>query len=186
MNTERVHAVQARHWFHILPVKPGMRLEIHEKIGEWSNQRTWKFKCLVLKVQKPNNPDGTFLVRGQTARKTIEKIYPLSFPNFEKVILLDEHKVKKSKLYFMRDKIGRDAKLKSIIDPERRNIDLQVLATEGKVVHVEPEVEEVLDESIVEDVSEVETEATDETTTNDAPDAVEKTDAPETEETKAE
>jgi predicted CoA-binding protein len=34
MNTERVRAVQARHGYQILPVKPGMRLEIHETVGE--------------------------------------------------------------------------------------------------------------------------------------------------------
>jgi hypothetical protein len=92
----------------------------------------------VLKVHKPNSADGTFLVRGQTARATVEKIYPLSFPNFDKVILLDELKVKRAKLYFMRDKVGKSARLKSIIDPANRNLDLQVLASEGKVIYEEP------------------------------------------------
>lgn len=52
---------------------------------------------------------------------TIEKIYPLSYTKFIKVILLDEYKVRKAKLYYLREKIGRDAKMKSIITSEKRN-----------------------------------------------------------------
>lgn len=55
---------------------------------------------------------------------TIEKIYPLSFPNFAKVILLDQHKVRQSKLYFMRDKVGKAARLKSIVAADKKNTNL--------------------------------------------------------------
>jgi large subunit ribosomal protein L19 len=51
---------------------------------------------------------------------TIEKIYPLSFPNFEKVILLDDYKIRRSKLYYIRDKVGKDARFKSEIDASMR------------------------------------------------------------------
>ncbi len=54
----------------------------------------------------------------------MEKIYPFSFNKFEKVLLLDEYKVRKSKLYYMRDKIGKDARLKSIISAENRDSNL--------------------------------------------------------------
>jgi len=59
----------------------------------------------VIKVKKPNHPDGTFTVRGEAARMKIEKIYPLSFEGFEKVILLDDYKIRRSKLYYIRTKI---------------------------------------------------------------------------------
>ena len=86
-------------------------------------KRIWKFKWLVIKV-KPNHPDGTFTIRGEVARMTIEKIYPLSFPNFEKVILLDDYKIRRSKLYYIRDKVGKDARFKSEIDASMRWVDL--------------------------------------------------------------
>jgi len=104
----------------ILPVKPGMFLEIHEIVWEWDTKRIWKFKWLVIKVKNPNQPDGTFTIRGEAARMTIEKIYPLSFPNFSKVILLDDYKIRRSKLYYIREKIGKDARFKSIIESEKR------------------------------------------------------------------
>ena len=116
--------------YHILPIKPGMQLEVHEEIGEGNNKRIWRFKWLVVKVRKPNHPDGTFTMRGKTAGHTIEKIYPLSFPNFKKVILLDKYKIRRAKLYYIREKIGKDAKMKSILSKNEKNVDLLKLALE--------------------------------------------------------
>ncbi|MDR0369991.1 MAG: 50S ribosomal protein L19 [Candidatus Peribacteria bacterium] len=108
----------------ILPVKKGMYLEVHEKVGEGSTERIWRFKGLVIKTKKENHPDGTFTIRGTASGVAVEKIYPFSFVKFEKVILLDEYKARKSKLYYMRDKVGKDARLKSKITSERRDMDL--------------------------------------------------------------
>ena len=129
----------------ILPVKPGMFLEIHEIVWEWDTRRIWKFKCLVIKVKNPNQPDGTFTVRGEVARMTIEKIYPLSFPNFDKVILLDDYKIRRSKLYYIREKIWKDARFKSIIEGEKRWTDLLALVKKDQkapVAEKTPAVEE--------------------------------------------
>lgn len=123
MDFARIQHLHTHNGCSLLPVKPGMLLEIHEKI-EGEGNRVWKFKCLVLKVKNPQQADGTFTVRGDVAGLSVEKIYPLSFPNFKKVILLDEYKTRKSKLYYLRDKIGKDAKMKSKITPERREKDL--------------------------------------------------------------
>ena len=92
-----------------------MQLELHEEVGDESNKRIWKFKGLVIKVQKSNHADGTFTIRGKTAGHTIEKIYPLSFPNFKQVMLLDEYKIRRAKLYYIRDKVGKDARMSSIL-----------------------------------------------------------------------
>lgn len=124
MNYERVKNIQKKHSKFILPIKSGMFLEIHENVWEWDTKRIWKFKGLVIKVKKPNHIDGTFTIRWEVARMTIEKIYPLSFPNFEKVILLDDYKIRRSKLYYIRDKVGKDARFKSLISAENRGMDL--------------------------------------------------------------
>jgi large subunit ribosomal protein L19 len=121
MNFERVKAVHAQNNVNILEVKPGMFLEIHEKLGESEGNRVWRFKGLVIKVKNPNQADGTFTVRGTVAGNEVEKIYPLSFKKFEKVLLLDEYKVRRAKLYYIREKIGKDARMKSKITADRRN-----------------------------------------------------------------
>ena len=132
----------------ILPVKPGMFLEIHEIVWEWDTRRIWKFKWLVIKVKNPNQPDGTFTIRGEVARMTIEKIYPLSFPNFDKVLLLDDYKIRRSKLYYIREKIGKDARFKSIIESSRRNTNLLDLIKKPEAPKVEAKVEATVEENV--------------------------------------
>ena len=124
MNYERLQSVYSKNGYPIIPVKTGMFIEVHEKVGEGSTERIWKFKGLVIKTKKENHPDGTFTMRWTCSGVTVEKIYPFSFNKFEKVLLLDEYKVRKSKLYYMRDKIGKDARLKSIISAENRDSNL--------------------------------------------------------------
>lgn len=120
MNNERLKKVYAGNQVSLLKIKTWQQLYIYERIWEWSNQRIWKFKGLVIKVKKPNHSDWTFTIRWKTAGTTIEKIYPLSFPNFEKIELLDEYKVRRSKLYYIREKLWKQAKLKSKIKSEKR------------------------------------------------------------------
>lgn len=127
MNFSRLQAVYQSFGMKLLQVKVGQLLEIHETIGEGDNKRNWKFKCLVYAVNNPQHPNGTFLVRGITSGVVIEKIYPLCFEKFAKIVLLDEFKVRRSKLYYLRTKVGKGARMKSIITPERRNMDLLTL-----------------------------------------------------------
>lgn len=130
MNQKRLAALRVAKGYHILPIRPWMQLELHEHVGEGNNKRIWKFKWLVIKVKKPNHPDGSFTVRGKVAGQTVEKIYPLSFPKFDKVLVLDEYKVRRAKLYYIRDKVWKDARMKSILTNADKGVDLLTLALE--------------------------------------------------------
>ena len=147
MNYERLQSVYSKNGYPILPVRTGMLIEVHEKVWEGSTERIWKFRGLVIKTKKENHPDGTFTMRWTCSGVTVEKIYPFSFNKFEKVLLLDEYKVRKSKLYYMRDKVWKDARLKSIISAENRDLDL---LKNAKVF--EAAVEEVKEEAVEEKV----------------------------------
>ena len=164
MNYQRLQSVYTKNGYPILPVRTGMLIEVHEKVWEGSTERIWKFRGLVIKTRKENHPDGTFTMRWTCSGVTVEKIYPFSFNKFEKVLLLDEYKVRKSKLYYMRDKIWKDARLKSIISAENRDSDLlkrievsEAPKAEEKEV-VEEKVEEKVEAPVVE-TPEVEAEA---------------------------
>lgn len=192
MNYDRLKNIHQKHSKYILPIKPGMFLEIHENVWEWDTKRIWKFKWLVIKVKKPNHPDGTFTIRGEVARMTIEKIYPLSFPNFEKVILLDDYKIRRSKLYYIRDKVGKDARFKSEIDASMRWVDLlewlqpkkeekvdvevnteavETPVEKQEIVETSTETQEVVEETAVESVAEsTEQVVEEESTTNNSED----------------
>ena len=180
MNYERLQSVYSKNWYPIISVRTGMLIEVHEKVWEGSTERIWKFRGLVIKTKKENHPDGTFTMRWTCSGVTVEKIYPFSFNKFEKVLLLDEYKVRKSKLYYMRDKVWKDARLKSIISAENRDLDLLKNAKvfEAAVEEVKEEaVEEKVEAPVVEEapVAEApvveETPATEEVAAETAPEA---------------
>ena len=150
MNYERLQSVYSKNWYPIIPVRTGMLIEVHEKVWEGSTERIWKFRGLVIKTKKENHPDGTFTMRWTCSGVTVEKIYPFSFNKFEKVLLLDEYKVRKSKLYYMRDKIWKDARLKSIISAENRDSDLlkKLKTFEAPKAEEKEEVKEVVEEKV--------------------------------------
>ena len=104
-----------------------MLLELHENVGEGDVTRIQKFKGLVIQVKKPNLPDGTFTIRGTVAGVVVEKIFPLSFPKFAKIILLDQFQTRRARINYIRDKVGKWAKMKSIITVDIKETD--ILAT---------------------------------------------------------
>ena len=128
MNYNYIKAIKELKWYKLLPVKVGQMIEVQENIGEWTTKRIWKFRGLVIKVQKPNNTEGTFTMRWESSGNKIEKVYPLSYGKFEKVELIDQFKIRQAKIYYMRDKIGKDARLKSTITKDERNKDLKALS----------------------------------------------------------
>ena len=156
MNYERLQSVYSKNGYPILPVRTGMFIEVHEKVWEGSTERIWKFRGLVIKTRKESHPDGTFTMRWTCSGVTVEKIYPFSFNKFEKVLLLDEYKVRKSKLYYMRDKIWKDARLKSIISAENRDTDLlkKLKTFDAPVAEKEEVKEEAVEEKVEAPVAE--------------------------------
>lgn len=108
---------------------------------------------MVIKVKKPNHADGTFTLRGKTSGHTIEKIYPLSFVNFDHVFLLDVYKVARAKLYYIREKIGKDAKMKSLITAEQRGIDLLVIAKDNLAAELPAVVQEIVDDTQIDETT---------------------------------
>jgi large subunit ribosomal protein L19 len=173
MNNQRLATLRAKKWYHILPVKTGQMLEVHEKVWQWSVERIWKFRWLVIKVKKPNHVDGTFVMRGKVAGHTIEKIYPLSFGKFEKVLLIDVYRTRRAKLYYIRDKVGKDAKMKSLATAEEKWVDLLALAvaeaTEFSAEFAAPAEETV--ETSTEETAEAPAEETVETSTEETAEA---------------
>ena len=104
-------------------------------------------------MKKPNHADGTFTLRGKTSGHTIEKIYPLSFVNFDHVFLLDVYKVARAKLYYIREKIGKDAKMKSLITAEQRGIDLLVVAKKNLAAELPAVIQEIADDTQIDEAT---------------------------------
>jgi len=119
MNFERIKQLASIYENKIWDVKVWQEVEIHEKITDGKNTRIWRFKWLIIKVKNPNSHTWTFTVRGKVVGVDVEKVYPLSSTTIQKILLLDEKRVRRSKLYYIREKIGKDARLKSLLTGER-------------------------------------------------------------------
>jgi large subunit ribosomal protein L19 len=120
MNFERIKQIAAIYNnAEVWDVKVGQEIEIHERIKDGNNERIWRFKGLIIKVKKPNSHDGTFTIRGKVLGIDVEKTYPLCSTSIEEIILLDKKKIRRAKLYYIREKIGKDARLKSLLTGER-------------------------------------------------------------------
>jgi large subunit ribosomal protein L19 len=137
-----------------------MFLELHEDVGEGDVKRIQKFKGLVIQVKKPSHPDGMFTIRGTIRWSYCRKIFPLSFPKFEKVILLDQFETRRARINYIREKVGKWAKMKSILSADQKDIDLLVIAKaavtpQAAVAAVEEQIVEVpTTETLVEEIAE--------------------------------
>lgn len=138
MNFERLKKLAEQKEYHKFDIKPWQYLEIHEEVWEWDNKRLRRFKWMVIKVKRPWSVEWTFTIRWVVAWIEVEKIYPLSFTKFKKLALLDEYKIRRAKLYYIREKVWKDARLKSKITQSRRGMSM---LPEAKATEVSSETE---------------------------------------------
>lgn len=95
-------------------LKPGMTIRIHQKIQEGEKVRTQVFEGLVVKVSSGSGVNKTFTVRKVVDGIGVEKIFPFYAPSIEKIELTKRGKVRRAKLYYMRDLQGKSTRLKDL------------------------------------------------------------------------
>jgi len=93
-----------------LGIKPGDTVRVHQKIQEKGKTRIQLFEGLVIAVKHGAEAGATFTVRTTLSGVGIEKIYPLYSPNIDKIEIVKRSKVRRSKLYFIRDKVARETR----------------------------------------------------------------------------
>ena len=84
------------------------------KIKEGNRERIQIFEGTVLKKQG-GSTRATFTVRKNSNGVGVEKTWPLHSPNVEKVEVVRKGKVRRAKLYYIRDRIGKAAKVKELV-----------------------------------------------------------------------
>lgn len=88
---------------------PGDTVVVHYKITEGAKTRIQPFEGIVIS-KRGSDVSKTFMVRKIGANNIgVERIFPLSSPNIEKVEVKKHGKVRRAKLYYLRDKVGRAA-----------------------------------------------------------------------------
>ena len=92
----------------------GDTVRVYGKIKEGNRERIQVFEGVVLKKQGGSNR-ATFTVRKTTGGVGVEKTWPLHSPNVEKVEIVRKGKGRRAKLNYLRDRIGKSAKVKEVV-----------------------------------------------------------------------
>ena len=92
----------------------GDTVRVHGKIKEGNRERIQIFEGTVIKIQGGSNRE-TFTVRKSSNGIGVEKTWPLHSPNVEKIEVVRKGKVRRAKLFYLRDRVGKKAKVKEVV-----------------------------------------------------------------------
>lgn len=92
----------------------GDNVKVYQLIKEGTRQRTQIFEGTVI-AKKNGGISETFTVRRVAFGVGTEKTFPLHSPNVQKVEVIRTGKVRRAKLYYLRDRVGKSAKVKEKI-----------------------------------------------------------------------
>ena len=94
--------------------KAGDTVKVHFKIIEGKNERIQVYEGLVIAI-KNARAGRSFVVRKNSYGVGVERVFPFHSPRIAKVEVVRPGKVRRAKLYYIRDKIGKGAKIKELI-----------------------------------------------------------------------
>ena len=95
-------------------INSGDTVRVHIKVVEGAKERVQIFEGLVIATKHGKGLDGTYTVRKESYGVGVERVFPLHSPRVIKVERIKQSKVRRSKLYFLRELHGKDARLKEL------------------------------------------------------------------------
>jgi large subunit ribosomal protein L19 len=125
----------------------GDRLRVHFQVIEGNRRRTQVFEGVVIKRQG-HGARETFTVRKQSFGVGVERTFPLHSPKIERIEVAARGDVRRAKLYYLRDRVGKRARVR-----ERRNTGPEV-AVERELLYGEAFADETPEVAVAEEVAE--------------------------------
>lgn len=92
-------------------IQPGDTVKVHVKVKEGEKERIQLFQGIVISI-KGGGMRTSFTVRKVASGVGVERIFPLNSPTIDKLEVLRHGKVRRAKLYFLREKLGKAGRLK--------------------------------------------------------------------------
>jgi large subunit ribosomal protein L19 len=94
---------------------PGDTINVHYKIKEGNKERIQQFQGTVMQIKNSGSNGETFTVRKVSSGIAVERIFPLLTPNLDKIEVLRKGKVRRARLYYLRGRKGKSARIKEKI-----------------------------------------------------------------------
>lgn len=95
-------------------LKVGNNVKVYVKVKEGNRVRTQMFEGTIIKKQGGGIAE-TFTVRRISYNVGVEKTWPVNSPNIEKIEISRKGKVRRARLFYLRDRVGKAAKVKERI-----------------------------------------------------------------------
>ena len=108
--------------------KAGDTITVHFKTVEGKTERIQIYEGLCIPM-KNAGIGRTFMVRKNSYGVGVERVFPMNSPRVEKVEVVKAGKVRRAKLYYIRTKIGKKAKIKELLPA--RKVEAKVAATKA-------------------------------------------------------
>lgn len=108
-------------------IRSGDTVRVHQKIQEKGKTRIQVFEGLVLSRKHGNEAGSTFTVRKVSNGVGVEKIFPMYSPLIDKIEIVRRAKVRRAKLYFIREKVAREVR------KQMRNMRMTDIATVSEI-----------------------------------------------------
>lgn len=89
----------------------GDTVRVHVRIKEGERQRIQVFEGTVI-ARQHGGVGESFTVRRTSYGVGVERVFPINSPNVEKVEVIRRGKIRRAKLYYLRDRVGKSAKVK--------------------------------------------------------------------------
>ena len=96
--------------------KSGDTVSVGVKVIEGEKSRIQIFKGIVIAISAGSGMGKTFTVRKVSNGVGVERIFPLHSPNLDSIDVVKKGKVRRAKLYYLRNRQGKAAKVKEIIN----------------------------------------------------------------------
>lgn len=97
----------------IPPFRPGDTVKVHVKVVEGTRERIQVFEGVVIK-RKGGGIRENFTVRRVTYGVGVERTFPLHSPKIDKIEVMRRGKVRRAKLYYLRERTGKAARIKDL------------------------------------------------------------------------
>jgi large subunit ribosomal protein L19 len=92
--------------------KSGDTVNVHVKIREGNKERIQQFQGTVIQRRNESSAGETFTVRKVSNGVGVERIFPILSPSIEKIELIRQGKVRRARLFYLRGKQGKAARIK--------------------------------------------------------------------------